>query len=252
MVDGDTCEVVCESGYTATGSFTCSGGSGLVGFSTCIDSSDSNLEVKENVPMVSAVMRMTLDLSSISMDAAKASLARSFGQALGVDAANIIIDAITEVARRRLDDSSQRRLQGKSYDISYQVVVPDGVDIADILAKASDIGTPGSDAAKLFTDAMEAEELPVSDLELVAAPRSYTATVVLSADGGMVTPAPKTGSTADDGPPLAAAPDAVEEEGSGNTGAIVGAIVGGLVGICFCGGIIWYFTKGGSKKDVQE
>merc|ERR1712139_9152 len=75
-----------------------------------------------------------------------------------------------------------------------QVIVPDGMDPSDLATKASDIATPGSAVSKAFTDAMKSESLPVSDLELVAAPRTYTSTVVKGKDG-IVIPKPSKSTT---------------------------------------------------------
>merc|ERR1711964_466538 len=159
MSDGETCKVTCEDGYTATsGSWTCSAGS-LVSFSMCYDSSDNTLNVEERT-VVSAAMRMSFDLSGITMDEAKSVVGKAIAAALGVGGDFIIIEGITEAASRRLDGSSQRRLQGGSYDVKYQLIVPDGMSAADLLVKASDMATPGSDAFNAFTNTMAAENLP--------------------------------------------------------------------------------------------
>jgi len=247
MSDGDTCTVTCGTDMTATGNFRCLSGS-LSGLSTCYDSSDSTLKV-ESVLMVSARMRMSLDLSGTTMGKAKTAISNSLAKALEVDATSVIVDKIEEISSRRLDTSSQRRLQGSSYDISYQVIVPDGTDPSSLIAKATDIATPGSAVSAAFTSAMLSESLPVSNLELLAAPRQYTATVVRSSDGSIVTPAPTIidpGTVTTD----PTAPAAVEESGGGGAGAIIGGIIGGLFGLGIVGFLVYWFVI--RKKSQQE
>lgn len=247
MSDGDTCTVTCGSGMTATGNFVCLGGE-FAGLSTCYDSSDSNLVVEE-VQMISSTLRMTLDLDGVSMDKAKTAISKSLSTALGVDPTNVIVDGITEISGRRLDASSQRRLAGAAYDISYQVAVPDGTDPSTLMAKATDIATPGSAVSTAFTNAMQSESLPVSDLELVSAPKQFTATVVKNSDGSIVTPAPDiVAAPAPGGKTDSPAP--AEESGGGGMGAVIGGVVGGLFGLGIVGALVYYFVI--RKKSQQE
>jgi len=251
MSDGDTCTVSCETGKTATGSFECLSGS-LSPFSTCFDSSDSSLQVVE-VKMLKAKIRATLDLSSTSIAEATPGVSKSLATALAVDSKDVIVNEFVEV-NRRLDASSQRRLAGSSYDIGYQVIIPDGVNPLDILAKASDIATPGSAVSAAFTNAMQSESLPVSDLELVSAPRQYTATVVRSPDGDVVTPAPTTATAVDKGGSGVVNPGAAdaaeEDDGGGGAGAIIGGVIGGLFGVGIVGFLVYWFVI--RKKSQQE
>jgi predicted lipid-binding transport protein (Tim44 family) len=232
---------------TAAGDFTCLGGE-MTGLSICYDSSDTDLSVKE-VEMISSVLRATFDLAGVSMDEAKAAISKSLSTALGVDLANVIVNGITKVARR-LDASSQRRLAAAAYDISYGVIVPDGMDPSSLMSKATDIATPGSAVSAAFTSAMQSESLPVSDIELISAPQRSKTTVVIASDGSIVTPAPSvktdTGSSTGEKP----APAPAEESGGGGMGAIIGGIVGGLFGLGIVGFLVYWFVL--RKKSQQE
>jgi hypothetical protein len=250
MPELDECQITCETGTTAVGNFVCLSGA-LTGFSTCYDSSDTNY-VTETVQMMSSTIGMTFDLSSVSFAEARTAVSKSLATALGVPTENVAINEIAEKAGRRLDDSSQRRLAAKKYEISYQVIVPDGMVATDLAVKASDIGTPGSAVSKAFTDAMQSESLPVSDLELIAAPRVYTSTVVKGADGGILIPEPSTSTVvgSGSGPSVGGAAPAAEE-GGGSAGAIIGGIIGALVGVCICGAAV-YFLVFRKKMGQQE
>jgi hypothetical protein len=252
MSDGDKCTVTCGEGLTATGDFVCLSGE-ITGIATCYDST-SDLQVEE-VQMIASTLKMSMDLSGIDIADAKAAVSKSLASALGVDAADVIVGSIKESGSRRLDASSPRRLAAAAYDISYQVVVPDGTDPSSLITKATDIGTPGSAASSAFTSAMESEALPVSGIELVAAPRQFTATVVKSSDGSIVTPAPDVSIAVPSPPPGGStAPAPAEEEssesGGGGMGAVIGGVVGGLFGLGIVGFLVYWFVI--RKKSQQE
>jgi hypothetical protein len=243
--DGETCKVTCEEGMEPTGNFVCLGGS-FTGIATCFDGQGT----KEDVQMVSAVLRMTLDLSGVTMDEAKSAIGKSLAAALGVEATNVIVDGITKQSGRRLDVSSQRRLQGAAYDISYQVIVPADMDASSLMSKATEIATPGSAVSAAFSSAMQSESLPVSGLELISAPQQYTATVVRSSDGGLVTPAPQIVDSVPTPAPPAPSPAPAEEESGSGAGAIIGGVIGGLFGLGIVGFLVYWFVI--RKKSQQE
>jgi hypothetical protein len=252
LSEGDECKTTCETGKTVVGSFTCRSGS-LTGFSTCYDSSDTNY-VTETVTTVSSTISLVFDLSGVTFADAVAAVSKSLAKALGVPAGNVAVDKIEEVARR-LDASSQRRLAAKKYEISYQVIVPDGMDPSDLAAKASDIATPGSAVAKAFTAAMQSESLPVSGIKMVAAPRTYTSTVVKGKDGIMIPKGPSAAKKSGGGggapaPVIGGAAKDAEEDSGGGAGAIIGGVIGGLVGVCICGAAVYFLVF--RKKGQQE
>merc|ERR1711865_1369122 len=119
--------------------------------------------------------------------------------------------------------------------------------MGDLLVKASDMATPGSDAFKAFTSTMAAENLEVSNLEITTAPRAYEATVVMSQSGDIMTPAPTEVATTTVVAQVDPDAEGEEEGGSSNAGAIIGAVIGAVVGIGLCIGLVVFLKRKGKS-----
>eukprot|EP00747_Dinoflagellata_sp_TGD_P067213 gnl/TRDRNA2_/TRDRNA2_155168_c4_seq1.p1 gnl/TRDRNA2_/TRDRNA2_155168_c4~~gnl/TRDRNA2_/TRDRNA2_155168_c4_seq1.p1 ORF type:complete len:892 (+),score=105.23 gnl/TRDRNA2_/TRDRNA2_155168_c4_seq1:27-2702(+) len=226
MSDADKCMVSCVQGYSPLGEWTCVSGT-IRGRSICYNASDPNLIVKD-VAMVSGTIRISCDMSSHSLEKAIKALERSIAAALGVPGSDVLIASIEEARIRRLAATAvERRLQVMFFDVSYEVYVPDGMDPSVMLAKMSDLATPGSPTANAFLLAMKKEDLPVSSIEFLYAPRQYQTGVVLSADGNLFQATTPTTTTTE--ATTTSTPELEEDEG-----APIGAIIGGLVGGLCC------------------
>jgi hypothetical protein len=191
--------------------------------------------------------------SGTTMEQAQDIIKTSLSGALGIDKSDIWSLTVTEVVRRRMDASFQRRLQSKEYEISYQIIVSDEKDLAALTAKVSEIGT-GGDMQAEFIKQMQGQSVSVSDIVTTVAPVAVKATVVTDKDGNRIEPSPApTPSTAPAPAPKAVpspAPDGDTEEGGGSMGAIIGGVVGGIFGLCICTFLVYWFVL--RKKSQQE
>jgi len=255
MSDGSQCKATCESGYTATGQLTCKQGT-LVGFSTCMDDADKTLKTVERT-MITASFKLDLDLGSLTPAEAQTSVKAALAEALAIETKDIVTLTITRTSRRLagLADGF-RRLAGDKYEVKYEMIAPtDPAAREKLIAKASfqDGGVTNAFASKLKSSGITAD---VSSIAMTSAPATYTATIVMSESGEIVTPAPAATTTP--------APAASVGGGSGSTvstdagggdssgGAPVGAIIGaiaGLVVIGIVGFLVWKFVI---KKGAQE
>eukprot|EP00747_Dinoflagellata_sp_TGD_P154223 gnl/TRDRNA2_/TRDRNA2_177480_c14_seq1.p1 gnl/TRDRNA2_/TRDRNA2_177480_c14~~gnl/TRDRNA2_/TRDRNA2_177480_c14_seq1.p1 ORF type:complete len:647 (-),score=105.32 gnl/TRDRNA2_/TRDRNA2_177480_c14_seq1:145-2061(-) len=243
MKDADECQVTCAEGFVPVGKLLCNNGK-LDGIITCLSAEQA--EAAEEVEMVSSAFTLQIDLTGKDQGEILSLFTSVIAKTLGIDENNIAKVEVSQVSRRL---AAQRRLQA-GYEVAYQAIVPEGVDVAAIVAKASDIGS-GGDAQAVFLQAMADEGVTVdaSSLKVTVAPKTFTATVVRGEGGKPIAPSPPEIPTVPPPEPPTEAPPAetpapapaAEEEGGGNVGAIVGGVVGAVVGLVIIGGVAYYF-----------
>jgi hypothetical protein len=238
------------------GSFLCNNGK-LDGILTCLDAELAAQAVQ--VELMSSAFELKVDLAGKSGPDISTLFTSSVSETLGLPETDLAKLDVGAGSRRLLSGVSVRRLGAheQGYEIGYQAVAGD--DPSALAAKASGIAGGASQAT--FVGAMAASGVTVDpkSMKVTQAPKVFTATIVRSADGKPIAPAPPpiptvpapTQAPAPPPPkkatPSPPPPKAAEEEEDSNTGAIVGGIVGGLGGLAIIGGIIYLVTKNKGK-----
>eukprot|EP00747_Dinoflagellata_sp_TGD_P154744 gnl/TRDRNA2_/TRDRNA2_177530_c0_seq3.p1 gnl/TRDRNA2_/TRDRNA2_177530_c0~~gnl/TRDRNA2_/TRDRNA2_177530_c0_seq3.p1 ORF type:complete len:367 (-),score=84.86 gnl/TRDRNA2_/TRDRNA2_177530_c0_seq3:205-1272(-) len=250
LKDGDDCALQCATDFVAVGKFLCNNGK-LDGILTCLDQASADAAVE--VEMMSSAFSLVVDLTGMSEDDIMNLFKGVIATTLGIDQNDVAKVDIASSGRRL---AAQRRLQS-GYEVAYQAIVPPG-QAAAIAAKASGIGSGGAaqDAfLKAFADA--GVTVDASSLKVTQAPKTFTATIVRSADGGVKAPAPPPIPTVPPPPTTTPSPtppptppptpggsgassDDGDDDG-GNTGAVIGGVVGGVVALGLIGGAAYYF-----------
>jgi len=119
-----------------------------------------------------------------------------------------------------LASSDHHRRLGTTYDLNYTVAVANAADVANVVAKARDLGDPNSTTIAAFTKSFRSNGVTVSNIIQTQAPLVTTSIILKDKDGKVIGRASSS----------TAAAIAPEEEGS-NVAALIGGIIGGLVGL---------------------
>jgi hypothetical protein len=260
MKSGSTCKIACSDGYEPAGELTCDDGT-FTGIIMCVEPGTAT----ETVEIMSSAFALAVSLPpGMDSDGIQSLFTGVVAKTLGIDTTDVAKVDVSGT-RRRLE--GDRRLQAQGYEVAYQAVIPAGTDPAEIAAKASGIGSGGdSDSLLMAAFAEAGAEVDASSLKVTKAPKTMTATIVRSADGGIKTPSPPviptppppepeptpapTPATTPAPTPADGTGDSDEEEEGGNTGAIIGGVVGGVVALLIIGGV-GFFLYSKSKKGAE-
>jgi hypothetical protein len=272
MKDGQTCKVQCAEGKKAGGNIVCSNGQ-FTGIIMCVEDG----VVLETVELMSSAFALEVDLGELDQEGILALFKAVVAKTLGVsenDVAKIDVGS----SRRRLE--GVRRLQAAGYEVAYQAIIPPGTDPAELASKAS--GIAGGASQDAFLGAMKEQGVTVdaASLKVTQAPKTMTAEIARSPDGGVLAPAPPPIPTPPPPPAPTPAPtsartaaptaggttsgtggetgttgggtgggETTEEEG-GDTRAIIGGVVGGIVALLIIAGV-GYFVYSKSQKGKE-
>eukprot|EP00747_Dinoflagellata_sp_TGD_P212968 gnl/TRDRNA2_/TRDRNA2_85993_c0_seq1.p1 gnl/TRDRNA2_/TRDRNA2_85993_c0~~gnl/TRDRNA2_/TRDRNA2_85993_c0_seq1.p1 ORF type:complete len:685 (-),score=101.70 gnl/TRDRNA2_/TRDRNA2_85993_c0_seq1:108-2162(-) len=182
MTNNETCQVECLAGYKAVGKFTCTYGK-LAGFSQCLDKTDSSRRTVERA-VVSGGLKVSAEIGELTLDQFGGSLQGAIGESMGVTASDTVVTVTQE--GRRLLGLLERRLEASSYNVDYQIVVPEDIDASEVLQAANDVGSADSTVAASIVTTLSDADITASGLAISRAPSQHVETVVVDAETGNV------------------------------------------------------------------